>query len=118
MGAGPGVTPGGEIWGASGRPGGRQGMMGPRDEGGGMDERIVVGVDGTESSRRALGWAARLAKLTGSSLDVVIAWEVPANYRFDVSSPHDIQLGAETILQKVVADVLGARREARHPQER
>ena len=72
-----------------------------------MDERIVVGVDGSESSRRALGWATRQAKLTGALLDVVMAWEVPPAYRFDVSSPHDLRLGAETILQEVVADVVG-----------
>ena len=57
-----------------------------------MDERIVVGVDGSESSRSALRWAARQAKFTGASLEVVIAWEVPPDYRFDVSSPHDLQV--------------------------
>ena len=72
-----------------------------------MDERIVVGVDGSASSRRALGWATRQAKLTGALLDVVMAWEVPPTYRFDASSPHDLRLGAETILQEVVADVVG-----------
>jgi len=72
-----------------------------------MDERIVVGVDGSESSRRALRWAARQAKFTGASLEVVIAWEVPPDYRFDASSPHDLRLGAESILQSAVADVLG-----------
>jgi len=72
-----------------------------------MDERIVVGVDGSESSRHALRWAARQAKFTGASLEVVIAWEVPPDYRFDASSPHDLRLGAESILQSAVADVLG-----------
>ncbi len=72
-----------------------------------MDQRIVVGVDGSESSRRALRWAARQAEFTGASLEVVIVWEVPPDYRFDVSSPHDLQVGAESILQSAVADVLG-----------
>ncbi len=73
-----------------------------------MDERIVVGVDGSMSSRHALRWAAHQAKLTGASLEVVMAWEVPPDYRFDVTSPHDLRLGAETILEEAAADVLGA----------
>ncbi|MFJ6381181.1 universal stress protein [Kitasatospora sp. NPDC092039] len=39
--------------------------------------RIVVGVDGSESSGRALRWAVRQAELTGSALVAVIAWEYP-----------------------------------------
>lgn len=40
--------------------------------------RIVVGVDGSETSRHALRWAADEAKSRGSQLHVVHAWEVPA----------------------------------------
>ncbi len=72
-----------------------------------MEKRIVVGVDGSESSRRALRWAARQAKFTGASLEVVIAWEVPTSYRWNASSPHDLRVHAESILQSAVADVLG-----------
>jgi nucleotide-binding universal stress UspA family protein len=39
--------------------------------------RIVVGVDGSVSSRAALRWAVRQAKLTGGTVDAVIAWELP-----------------------------------------
>ncbi|MEU8887160.1 universal stress protein [Streptomyces sp. NPDC048442] len=39
--------------------------------------RIVVGVDGSEQSVRALQWAATQAGLTGAELDVVTAWEFP-----------------------------------------
>jgi nucleotide-binding universal stress UspA family protein len=39
--------------------------------------RIVVGVDGSETSRHALRWAAAEAKSHGSQLHVVHAWEVP-----------------------------------------
>lgn len=73
-----------------------------------MTKRIVVGVDGSESSRQALDWAARQATFTGATLEAVIAWEVPPDYRFDLSSPHDLGLGAESILQTAVADILGA----------
>ncbi|MFD8705112.1 universal stress protein [Kitasatospora sp. NPDC059648] len=40
-------------------------------------EKIVVGVDGSEQSRRALRWAVRQAKLTGAAVRAVIAWEPP-----------------------------------------
>lgn len=39
--------------------------------------RIVVGVDGTHSSRQALEWAARLAAATSAELVAVHAVEVP-----------------------------------------
>jgi nucleotide-binding universal stress UspA family protein len=42
--------------------------------------RIVVGVDGSESSLAALRWGVRQAKLTGAPLDIVSAWEWPASY--------------------------------------
>jgi len=40
--------------------------------------RIVVGVDGSPPSRAALRWAARQARLTGGTVDAVIAWQTPA----------------------------------------
>ena len=40
-------------------------------------DRIVAGVDGSASSREALRWAVRLARLTGGTVDAVIAWEMP-----------------------------------------
>jgi nucleotide-binding universal stress UspA family protein len=39
--------------------------------------RIVVGVDGSPSSRAALRWSVRQATLTGGTVDAVIAWEIP-----------------------------------------
>ena len=41
--------------------------------------RIVVGVDGSESSKDALLWAAHQAELTGASLEAVITWEITPN---------------------------------------
>jgi nucleotide-binding universal stress UspA family protein len=37
----------------------------------------VVGVDGSDSSLEALGWAIREAGLTGATLNVVTAWSFP-----------------------------------------
>lgn len=44
----------------------------------GTESRIVVGVDGSPSSLAALRWAIRQARLTGGTVDAVIAWEYPA----------------------------------------
>jgi nucleotide-binding universal stress UspA family protein len=38
---------------------------------------IVVGVDGSPSSKAALTWAVRQAELTGSTVEAVIAWHYP-----------------------------------------
>jgi nucleotide-binding universal stress UspA family protein len=43
--------------------------------------RIVVGVDGSPASMAALRWAQRQAELTGSSLEAIISWEFPTQYR-------------------------------------
>ncbi|MHB6904440.1 universal stress protein [Streptomyces sp. DB-54] len=42
--------------------------------------RIVVGVDGSESSKEALRWAVRQAELTDSAVYAVTAWEYPPLY--------------------------------------
>jgi nucleotide-binding universal stress UspA family protein len=49
------------------------------NEGGGDrgSSKIVVGVDGSETSLRALRWAARQAGWTGGTLEVVTAWTFP-----------------------------------------
>jgi nucleotide-binding universal stress UspA family protein len=39
--------------------------------------RIVVGVDGFESSKAALRWAIRQAKLTGAEVEAITAWHIP-----------------------------------------
>ena len=44
-----------------------------------QERRIVVGVDGSGSSKAALRWAIQQAKLTGASVDAMIAWHYPAS---------------------------------------
>jgi nucleotide-binding universal stress UspA family protein len=39
--------------------------------------RIVVGVDGSEHSYRALAWAAQEAKLRGATLHLIHSWQFP-----------------------------------------
>jgi nucleotide-binding universal stress UspA family protein len=43
----------------------------------GAHDRIVVGVDGSPSSKAALAWALRQAELSGASVEAVIAWHMP-----------------------------------------
>jgi nucleotide-binding universal stress UspA family protein len=43
----------------------------------GTSQRIVVGVDGSEQSRRALRWAIEESKLKHALLAIVTAWHVP-----------------------------------------
>ncbi|MFD5466526.1 universal stress protein [Kitasatospora sp. NPDC127059] len=42
--------------------------------------RIVVGVDGSGSSRAALRWALRQAALVGATVEAVTTWEYPVYY--------------------------------------
>jgi nucleotide-binding universal stress UspA family protein len=44
------------------------------------EQGIVVGVDGSASSKQALEWAMRYADTTGLPVTAVLAWEIPANY--------------------------------------
>ena len=41
-------------------------------------QRIVVGVDGSPISKLALRWAITQARLTGATIDAVLAWQYPA----------------------------------------
>jgi nucleotide-binding universal stress UspA family protein len=76
--------------------------------------RIVVGVDGSESSKNALRWAARLAEATGAGLDAVAAWDPTALYGWSalsvmptIDSP---QADIEKSLSETVDEVFGADR--------
>jgi nucleotide-binding universal stress UspA family protein len=54
-----------------------------------VPHRIVVGLDGSPSSYAATEWAARQAELTGATLDVVAAWELPQSYGWSLPIPSD-----------------------------
>ena len=40
-----------------------------------VGDRIVVGIDGSDQSQLALRWAAYLARISGSTLEAVTAWQ-------------------------------------------
>lgn len=68
--------------------------------------RIVVGVDGFESSKAALRWAIRQAKLTGAVVEAVIAWHIPAGTSWlpAIDMP-DYQEDAFTVLAEAIAEM-------------
>lgn len=71
--------------------------------------RIVVGVDGSDESKQALHWAAQQARYTGSSLDVVTAWQLPLGFGWPASFPEDYnpEADAQQVLDAVIQEVLG-----------
>ncbi len=57
-------------------------------DGPGSDERkIVVGIDGSDSSVLALRWAAHYAALLPAKLQVVMAWEYPPSFGWTTIAP-------------------------------
>jgi nucleotide-binding universal stress UspA family protein len=75
----------------------------------GVRPTIVVGVDGSEPSRRALRWAVKQATLSGAELDIVTTWEFPATYGWAPPYPQGFDPEADTrkALQDTVEEVLG-----------
>lgn len=43
-------------------------------------ERVVVGIDGSAASLRALRWAVRYAERTGAVVEALHAWWIPPTY--------------------------------------
>ena len=69
------------------------------------EHRIVVGVDGSESSKAALRWAVRQGRLTGAEVEAVTAWEFPAVYGYP-APVIAVNLEAEEIATRVVRDAI------------
>ncbi|MFE4591812.1 universal stress protein [Streptomyces laurentii] len=71
--------------------------------------RIVVGVDGSAPSLKALKWAARQAAATGDTVQAVISWEYPASWATlmpGVPPEFDPEGLAEQILDETVSKAL------------
>jgi nucleotide-binding universal stress UspA family protein len=75
------------------------------------EPRIVVGVDGSEQSKQALRWAARLAEVFGARIDVIGAWQIPAATGWTVATNDwNPQEDTEKLLVAVVDEVFGTQR--------
>ncbi|MFJ4874167.1 universal stress protein [Streptomyces sp. NPDC088745] len=71
--------------------------------------KIVVGVDGSDHSVRALHWAARQAGLAGAELVAVTAWEYPVwGGLTPEAATYDPQREAAKVLTETVERALGA----------
>jgi len=70
---------------------------------------VVVGVDGSPSSKAALSWAARQAQLTGTGLTIVATWEYPTGYGWAMAWPEDVDFEADArkAVDEAVMEVLG-----------
>jgi len=70
-------------------------------------EDVVVGVDGSAPSRAALRWALDQARLSGSRVRAVIAWEVPVHTGWSLTGHEDFAGAAGKLLGEAVQEALG-----------
>ncbi len=75
--------------------------------------RVVVGVDGSAASLKALQWALGYASATQSRIDMVTAWEWPAALAWSGPFPSDFnpKTSAEQMLEHLME-----RKGADHPE--
>jgi nucleotide-binding universal stress UspA family protein len=72
--------------------------------------RIVVGVDGSPSSRAALRWAVTQAVLIGGTVDAVMAWHIPMGFQgyawapIYVDEARDVEEDARKTLDAVISE--------------
>ncbi|WP_190014561.1 universal stress protein [Streptomyces lucensis] len=74
------------------------------------EPRIVVGVDGSQSSYAALRWAVGYAGLVGGVVEAVAVWELPGLYGWSAPAV-DMDVDEDETRQKMrreLTDVLGA----------
>jgi nucleotide-binding universal stress UspA family protein len=80
--------------------------------------RIVVGVDGSESSKQALRWAQFIARAAASTLEAVAAWQPYTAYGWmgvgyaGMPSDWNPAQDAEKALTATIDDVFGEQRPA------
>ena len=71
-------------------------------------QRIVVGVDGSEGSRRALRWALEEAAKHGSVVEAVMVWQSPSGFGDTMGARLDeskIAQAARERLDETIAEV-------------
>lgn len=74
-----------------------------------MTGRVIVGVDGSKASKRALRWAADYAVATGAFIEAIAVWEMPATYGWISNAVDETPIeAAHNGLASVVAEVVGS----------
>jgi len=73
------------------------------------ERRIVVGVDGSPSSLKALRWAIRQAELAGAEVEAVTAWAYPTGYGWAPLGDGAVDFAGDAgkILAEALAEVSG-----------
>jgi nucleotide-binding universal stress UspA family protein len=77
--------------------------------------RIVVGIDGSQGSKTALAWAMAEARLAGTTVEAVTAWQDPIRtgygfaYGWSAASMDDggMRIAAEKTLDATITEVSG-----------
>jgi nucleotide-binding universal stress UspA family protein len=72
--------------------------------------RVVVGVDGSDPSKLALRWAARIAAAEDAHIDAVMAWQMPTLAYASIGPIVGMQNAMEEALKHAVDDVFGEQR--------
>ena len=75
------------------------------------DAKVVVGVDGSETSLAALRWAGNQSSWMGVPLEVVTAWDFPEHpaplgVEVKVPWPDELMAQASVRLEQIVSEVL------------
>ena len=79
-----------------------------------MSGRVVVGVDGSETARKAVRWAAREAKLRGMKLELVSASGVPiSSYAYGYPLPAVSEETMKSVTERAEGHLAEALDEAR-----
>lgn len=73
---------------------------------GGHTGRIVVGVDGSESSLSALEWAVEMAEKGSQELTLICAWSLPNTYGWAAPLPEDYNPEADAV--RLIADAIAS----------
>lgn len=79
-----------------------QAEMSPQDPG------IVVGVDGSSESVRALAWAAALAPTFNASITAIMAWHFEPALGSHLTAEWDPKAAAEEVLADTLTEAFGA----------
>jgi nucleotide-binding universal stress UspA family protein len=75
------------------------------------ENRVVVGVDGSEPSKIALRWAVLLAEATGASIEAIWVWSYPLSGGWaTVPNGWDPEVDATKGLNQAIDEVFGPNR--------
>lgn len=73
-----------------------------------MSARVVVGIDGSPDSKKALVWAVAQAQRTQAEVEAITAWEVPLTILLlPTATDSDYAERASTVLAEALDEVLG-----------